>query len=120
MPTVRQMHQDKIDRLFGVIERDVGASVDARNFAIWSAQNYLQSVGDPPTSDQLEDRLREIPRYYKSEDSAYRTVFLKVLLHGISGYLTRSMSESNANTRTQHLARSPKLVKSIGVCTSCG
>ncbi len=57
MPTVRQMQQDKIDRLVGVIERDVGASVDARNFAIWSAQSYLKSVGDPPTSDQLEDRL---------------------------------------------------------------
>lgn len=80
MPTARETQQSKIDQLLGIIERDVGESVDGHNFALWASQNYFQSVSDPPTSDELEDSLIDgasdlgLDLYFSDEEAA--TVYL--------------------------------------------
>ena len=57
MTTRRDAHQAKIDHLITVVERDLGENIDGGNFGIWATRTFLQSVNDPPTSDELEDRV---------------------------------------------------------------
>ena len=57
MTTRREVHQAKIDQLITVIERDLGEPVNGGNFEIWATRTFLQSVNDPPTADELEDRV---------------------------------------------------------------
>lgn len=56
MPSLKEIHQSKIDQLIGIIEQDVGSSVDGSNFELWATQAFLQASNDPPTTDELEDR----------------------------------------------------------------
>jgi hypothetical protein len=56
MATRKEMHQEKIKQLMALIEMDIDSPVNEGNFAIWGAENYLQSVSDPPTADELEER----------------------------------------------------------------
>lgn len=50
------MHEAKIKQLMDLITLDIGEPLDQHNFAIWGAVNYLQSVSDPPTADELDER----------------------------------------------------------------
>ena len=80
MATKREVHQSKIQQLVDVIQLDVGEPVNGKNFAIWSTQSFLQSVNDPPTTDELEDRTVDgsddlgIDLYFVDEEA--ETVYL--------------------------------------------